>query len=1072
VLPPSISRVVLLSSLALALSACADEGDEALSSEFRSLDDGLELHWTFEDRADGKILDLSGNGRTGSLNGGSFVPSPMGEAATLDGFDDTISFALNGLGIRDPALYGGVTGDFTLSARVRVNNSSKINTLCYGCGPMSSMYVGSVTYPGKLLAAIFNQQSGGVLWPLSTTVIPNDQWREVTLVVDGGVSARFYLDCVVDGQLLNANLGLKDYGSSVIGQGPTADRWFAGQIDNLRIWSRALSESEMPEVCQQAPPPPDLSPKMHWTFEDRSGNQITDVSGNGYHGTLTGGGSFVSSTKGEAVSLDGVNDYVSFVGPRAPALYGGVSGDFTISARVRVPDLAKFNTLSFGAGPSATWYIGDTSFPGRMTASFLNQSNNGTMWTASTPTLTEDQWTEITMVVDGGTSVRHYFNCALDSQLLSANIGLKDFGSSSVGYSGNAARWFAGEIDELRVWDRALPDDELADLCDCLGPILVDIDAPDGGNGRSWATAYNDLQDAIDAGLACNTREIWVAEGTYAPNSNAPVATITKPVSIYGGFAGTETSLAQRDFVAHPVRLGADGWQSRVVLIKDGAVKDDTIVRLDGFTISGSQAGAIEVTGGSAFWPTDPVIFFHNLVLTDNNADRGGGIEVNGLSTFEVANSHFEGNVATERGAALYYPHAIAYVDNSAFIANENSLGAIYDSIDVGMDLSALHITNSTLSGNIGGAIRGERVYATNCEFSNNTSGSQGGAAIYMLKYGSMEVNDCTFTNNQTSGGASGGAIATLADGGGHFEIIDSTFSDNKAQSGGGAINFGLASWGPGDGLLITGNEFNNNVTSSGFGGAILIGDGNGATLDGNSFVGNTALGGGGGALYVFSGDATIENSSFIDNRARYGGAIQIDDTTNMYTIDEVVIRNSRFVSNDATVSTGGAIRNLAPANVSVTNTEFVGNTSVSHGGGFYGRATFTSTTFANNVAGGSGHGLFASAGASMTIRNVTAWPDNLSAASMILDHSCTPQVNGTNNGSVWIVASPFAPADLDLDGLTEYYLAPGSACVNIGGTVGEFDWTTLTTQASQCTDSNPVDAGVHYTPQSAVGPC
>jgi hypothetical protein len=75
-----------------------------------------------------------------------------------------------------------------------------------------------------------------------------------------------------------------------------------------------------------------------------------------------------------------------------------------------------------------------------------------------------------------------------------------------------------------------------------------------------------------------------------------------------------------------------------------------------------------------------------------------------------------------------------------------------------------------------------------------------------------------------------------------------------------------------------------------------------------------------------------------------------------------------------------------------------------------------------------------------MTIRNVTAWPDDLVAGSMVLDHSCIPTVPfaHTNNGSVFIAADPFAESDLDLDGLTEWYLDPA----------------------------------IHYTPQSAVGPC
>ncbi|HVI03212.1 MAG TPA: LamG domain-containing protein [Enhygromyxa sp.] len=444
--------VGLLIGLGLSLSACADDGADASagSGEFRSLEDGLELHWTFEDRVGNQVTDLSGNGRHGTLNGGAFVSSPLGEAVSLDGVDDYV--VLTHAGIRAPSLYGGVTGDFTISARVRVDDVNKLNTLCFGCGPFSAMYVGTAAYPAKVMTALFNQQTGGSLFPLSSASLVNDEWREVTLVVDGGTSARYYLDCVADTQMSNANIGLKDYNSSSIGRGASADRWFGGEMDQLRVWSRALTETELAELCPE--PPVEDGPLLHWTFEDHSGTQITDVSGNGYHGTLNGGG-FVNSPNGEAVTLDGVDDYVAFTGPRSPALYGGVSGDFTISARVRVADINKYNTLCYGCGPSSTWYLGDAVHGGRMTAAFLNQSTNGTLWTASTPAMSEDAWTEVTMVVDGGTSVRHYFNCGFDSQTSSANIGLKDYGFSAVGLSGNAARWFGGEIDELRIWDRA-----------------------------------------------------------------------------------------------------------------------------------------------------------------------------------------------------------------------------------------------------------------------------------------------------------------------------------------------------------------------------------------------------------------------------------------------------------------------------------------------------------------------------------------------------------------------------------------------------------------------------------------
>ena len=45
--------------------------------------------------------------------------------------------------------------------------------------------------------------------------------------------------------------------------------------------------------------------------------------------------------------------------------------------------------------------------------------------------------------------------------------------------------------------------------------VYVDADAPGGGNGMGWATAFDDLQAALAAASAGD--EIWVAEGTYRP---------------------------------------------------------------------------------------------------------------------------------------------------------------------------------------------------------------------------------------------------------------------------------------------------------------------------------------------------------------------------------------------------------------------------------------------------------------------------------------------------------------------------------------------------------------------------
>lgn len=219
------------------------------SLEFRAaltdLEDGLELHWTFEDRSGSQITDISGNGRHGTLQSGSFVSSPWGEAVSLDGVDDYISL----VGPRDPAIYGGVNGSFTISTRVRVEDVNKLNTLCFGCGPFGIMYIGTPAYGPEVLSGIYNQDTEALTWPNSTDALEDDTWVSVTMIVEGGVGTRYYLDCQLDRTIPNEDVGLKDYNFSSVGHGSASDRWFGGEIDDLRIWSRALTDNELKLVC-------------------------------------------------------------------------------------------------------------------------------------------------------------------------------------------------------------------------------------------------------------------------------------------------------------------------------------------------------------------------------------------------------------------------------------------------------------------------------------------------------------------------------------------------------------------------------------------------------------------------------------------------------------------------------------------------------------------------------------------------------------------------------------------------------------------------------------------------------
>ena len=576
-------------------------------------------------------------------------------------------------------------------------------------------------------------------------------------------------------------------------------------------------------------------------------------------------------------------------------------------------------------------------------------------------------------------------------------------------------------------------DDEL-----CLGPIFVDIDAPPNGDGLTWATAFDDIQAAIDASEVCINPVLWVAEGTYGTNPMASVATISAPVSIYGGFDGSEDALDQRDVDAHFTRLGADGWQARVVTIEAEAVNHVDPIRVDGFTISNSQAGAIELDLGVGWGQLPQVtsVFLHNLDITGNSADEGGGLWATGWIGLELVNVLFEGNFASNRGAAIFHEGPAIHIHNSTITANESPGMVVYQSTYEGLSFHGyVSLHNSLVSDNVGGAFRLGGLYAFDSEFSNNTA-AQGG--VGHIHEGRAELTNCLVINNSAE---QGGAFyqKDLPEFSGVVEATNTQFIDNTALQG-GALHMSVT-----------------HATK--------------VTLRNSEFIGNSATAGRGGALYSWLRYIEIDGTTFLGNSANAGGAIWTGGDT-----WEAEITNSRFIANEALQAEGGGLY-IAPDsfNTEIHNTEFVENVAFGEGGGVYGRPLeLVSTTFADNTAGGLGDGLAAEDGNLITMRSVVAWPDDIAAPNVFFDHACVSQpiFPYEDNGLVMLVDDPFERDDLDFDSRTEYYLTPDSACLDVGGAVDEFDWTTRTTQASQCTDSDPLDAGVHYTPLFDAGPC
>ena len=215
--------------------------------------------------------------------------------------------------------------------------------------------------------------------------------------------------------------------------------------------------------------------------------------------------------------------------------------------------------------------------------------------------------------------------------------------------------------------------------------------------GASWASAYDDLQDGLAASrsgfLSDLVEEVWVAEGTYYPtDGDATYVSFELDRPLYGGFAGTEASIEERDWEAHPTVLSGDlgvpgDYEDNTRYVVWVSVPD---VVLDGLVITGAR----QVGGGSS-----P---FH----------RGAGVRaslgVDGDVTLTLRRCSVERNAGS--GVALW--RASLHLEDVRFEANETGVRAVRSSV-VGERLTWRH-------NGLGVSLEGSQADLRHIHFSEN----------------------------------------------------------------------------------------------------------------------------------------------------------------------------------------------------------------------------------------------------------------------------------------------------------------------------------------------------------------
>ena len=210
--------------------------------------------------------------------------------------------------------------------------------------------------------------------------------------------------------------------------------------------------------------------EAHWKLDERRGRVAFDSSGHGLDGMFRHEPKRIAGVIGGAVTLDGKTDYIDFGHSSALRLVGSLTVSAWInSASFPVDDAAIVSNFTISSDLNGAGYQLDTTIDkGPRTIGFKLANACGTLMAryGMTP-LVIDTWYHVAGVYDAAAQTLDvYLNGELDNGFLHGPITGTQKSSREAVYVGRrsdlAGFEFAGSIDDVRIYSRALTKAEIA----------------------------------------------------------------------------------------------------------------------------------------------------------------------------------------------------------------------------------------------------------------------------------------------------------------------------------------------------------------------------------------------------------------------------------------------------------------------------------------------------------------------------------------------------------------------------------------------------------------------------------
>ncbi len=421
------------------------------SGQQSSLSSGLVGYWKMDEGTGTTTGDSSGNGNTSSVFTGNatWAAGKFGTGITFDNVDDVVRIPET-----TSTDLGNTTDSYTVSAWVNTTDTSgSTDDIIAKHGSNSG------PSPFRLYLSATTRNAGIVVTDGTNTVsiagstaLNDGRWHQVVGVRDA-VSDKIivYVDGVVANSAADTTTSTLTNNDDVsIGNGRasylTDD--FNGNIDEARLYNRALTPSEVAQLYNWAP-----GPVGWWKLEETTGASALDSSGNNNTLSDSGGVLRINGKIGKSMETDN-NETQQLTIANASQTGLGVSSSYSLAYWINISSNEACDDV-MGKSGSYGFYL---SCGG-------NQSITGWYYNGSTSvelesgvnTVTVGNWAHVEFVHDNNSDVDSiYINGVLSNRATSMTTNPVTSSSSfNIGGTENFPSQLNGKMDDVKMYNYA-----------------------------------------------------------------------------------------------------------------------------------------------------------------------------------------------------------------------------------------------------------------------------------------------------------------------------------------------------------------------------------------------------------------------------------------------------------------------------------------------------------------------------------------------------------------------------------------------------------------------------------------